>query len=164
MDDLTQKDLKNALHYDPDTGFFTWRMSKRGVIYGSVAGSLTDRGYVRITLDGKTYKAHRLAWLYMSGAWPVDQIDHIDAVRTNNKWENLRSATNQENHSNSPKRKNNKSGYKGVSWSRRDQNWFSTIMVNYKSIYLGSYASAEEAHAAYTEASAKYFGKFARVA
>jgi len=159
---ITQSDLKQALNYDPDTGEFIWKVAKSGRSCGGKAGSLTDRGYVRIALNGKQYKAHRLAWLYMTGEWPNNQIDHIDTIRTNNKWSNLRLANNQENHSNSPMRKNNTSGYKGVSWSKRDAKWFTTIMVNYKSIYLGAYGTAEEAHDAYVKASNKYFGEFAR--
>src|SRR5665213_3102737 len=101
---LTQARLKKLLHYDPLTGMFTWRIThgrhdrwKAGARAGNLHKS--DRRWL-IRIEGIRYKAHRLAWLYMTGRWPRDQIDHKDTDSSNNVFTNLREATNAQNQQN----------------------------------------------------------------
>jgi hypothetical protein len=104
--------------------------------------------------------AHRLAWLYMTGVWPTKDIDHQDRNRQNNKWKNLREATFSQNKANASKNYN-KSGYKGA-YSQHGKTFFSSIGVNGKRIYLGTFPTAKLAHQAYVKAAKHYFGEFAR--
>lgn len=97
----------------------------------------------------------------MTGEWPVSQIDHIDGNPKNNKWSNLRLATNTQNSRNSSKPKNNTSGFKGVSFVSRLNKYRATIMVNRKSIHLGCFSDVKDAVLAYNEAAKSYFGEFA---
>lgn len=113
--ELTAARLRELLHYDPETGIFTWRTSSQ------TAGSQNDRGYVRITIDGSDHKAHRLAHLYMTGEWPSAQIDHRSRVRDDNRWDNLRGATNGQNQAN--KAATSASGHKGVYWAPHAGMW-----------------------------------------
>lgn len=93
---LSQEYLKSILHYDPETGILSWKVDRRRVKIGQIAGYLC-LGYVAIGIDGKLYKGHRLAWLYMTGEWPKDEIDHINRTKHDNRWVNLREATKEQN-------------------------------------------------------------------
>lgn len=152
--------LKSILRYDPDTGNFIWvNHFGRRILAGSIAGAL-NKGYVEIGINLKKYKAHRLAWFYMTGEWPKHYIDHKDRNKVNNKWENLREATKFQNQWNTKLSKNNRTGFKGVKFSQGK--YAAGITVAGKGIYLGSRATPEEAHELYKEAALKYFGEFAR--
>lgn len=153
--DLTAEFLKNVLDYDPETGFFVWkqRFGKRGVP-GKRAGTVDFNGYVVITINKKRHKAHRLAWLWMHGAWPEIAIDHINGERTDNRISNLREANWSENQHNRRLQRNNKSGYPGVSWDRHACKWRAGIRVNALSQNLGGYDTKEEAYAAHLKAKA----------
>ena len=94
---LKVDDLRGLLAYDPSSGHFTWRVRRGRAAAGKQAGYPQSRGYIQIGVRGSLYLAHRLAWLYMTGEWPVAEIDHRDGVINNNKWENLRPATRPEN-------------------------------------------------------------------
>jgi len=142
---LSQKRLKELLEYHPLIGNFVWLQSRSTVKKGQKAGKITKRGDISISVDGKTYKAHRLAWLYMEGYCPEYIIDHIDGNPLNNKWSNLRHTTTQCNSINSKKRVTNKSGVTGVCWSERDKIWRAFIMINYKHHFLGNYVDFDEA-------------------
>ena len=163
--ELTQEYLKSILSYDPDTGVFI-RLVSFGyrAKAGDIAGSPDKNGYLRICISGKSYKAHRLAWLYMTGEWPKDQIDHIDMEQSNNRFSNLREANYSQNQSNRPVRKNSKSGYKGVYFlkNKKDRPWMAQIKVMGKDIYLGMFKTKEMAYSAYCKAAEKYQGDFAR--
>lgn len=112
---LTQESLKELLSYDPDTGFFTYLVSKKGwVRKGYRAGSIHCDGYRHISIGGRLWLEHRLAWLYMTGEWPEFKIDHRDGERSNNAWLNLRSATDQQNSFNQKVRSSNTSGFRNV--------------------------------------------------
>ena len=151
--DLTQDQLKQVLHYDPDTGAFTWLRS--GLVAGRARGG---RGRVRITIDGQQYKAHRLAFLYMTGRWPVDQIDHINRDNSDNRWVNLREATSSQNRVNIIKPYASKWG-RGV---RPCKKGFSAhISISGVQVQLGHYKTQLEAQCAYDEAAIKQFGEFA---
>jgi hypothetical protein len=159
---LTQKRLKEFLDYT-EVGIFTWRVARTTWIYvGDRAGSPNDKGYRVIKIDDKSYKEHRLAFLYMNGKWPTYQVDHINEIKDDNRWCNLREANQPQNSANRGKNKNNTSGYKGVIWHKRDQTWQAQIRVNGKTVFLGSFFSKQEAHAAYCAAAEKYFGEFSQ--
>jgi hypothetical protein len=139
---MTQNDLKQLISYDPVNGIFTWLKRPYSRPEGTVAGSI-NLGYVRITVNHKSYFAHRLAWLWMTGEWPVKMIDHIDGNKSNNSWSNLREASNSENQMNSKKSKSNKSGIKGI--CKSVSKWMAYISVNKKQKYLGTYDTIQEA-------------------
>jgi hypothetical protein len=157
--------LREVLHYNPETGIFTWLISTSNrVRAGDVAGCVHKAsGYLRIKLDGRNYKAHRLAFLFMTGIWAPHQIDHSNLVKTDNRWVNLRMATGSQNSANTCAGANNKSGYKGVSWYKRNHKWLAQIQINGKCIFLGYRDTKDEAAALYAEAAEKYHGEFARI-
>jgi HNH endonuclease/AP2 domain len=155
--------VREALHYDPETGVFTWRINKGKMRAGAVAGGLGAKGYWQIGVDNVRYYGHHLAWLYMKDELPHSLIDHKDANRTNNQWRNLRVATIAQNAQNGVIRPSNKSGRKGVSWHRGCGKWQTHIRINGKSVYLGLFDDLELAHQAYASAACAHFGKFARM-
>ena len=153
---LTQEKLKQLLHYNPDTGVFSWLVSRGNVVKaGDIAGWI-NKGYRMIKINGKNYSSHRLAWLYITGAFPEDQIDHVKHNKTDNRFTKLREATNQENSKNCSKSKNNVSGVTGVSWNKRDKTWSAMIGVNKKTTYLGSSKDKFEVICARKSADNKY--------
>jgi hypothetical protein len=158
---LTQEHLKSVLQYDPDTGIFVWKKKvNRRVVIGSEAGCIAN-GYISIRVAGRIYRAHRLAWLYMTGNFPrKEYIDHINGVRADNKWLNLREATNSENCFNSAKRSIGTSGFKGVSFCKERNSWEARAYVKRRKHFLGRYKTAELAYEAYKEFSRKVHGEF----
>lgn len=154
--------LRDILHYNPETGEWTWIKGRPGVKVPQ-AGTLSKRwGYLQIQIDGKIYKAHRLAWVYMTGKWPKGDIDHINRNRADNRWANLREATRSQNNINAGQRKHNTSGLKGAFFRPDKKNrWQAKIGLNGKGVHLGYFLTKEEAHAAYLEAARKHYGEFA---
>ena len=147
---MNAKELKEVLQYDPCTGIFTRLKSAGGEAAGSVAGSHHCEGYISIGVCSERHLAHRLAWLYMTGAWPVGDIDHKDWIKTNNKFSNLREATRSQNMQNRTKAgSRSKSGLLGVSSFRDGKRWVAHIRANGRNRYLGIFATAQEAHTAY---------------
>lgn len=159
---ITYERLLQLLHYEPETGVFTWRGARGPAKGGAVAGSIDGDGYRSIMIDGKNYFAHRLAFLWMRGAWPKADIDHWNLNKANNRWTNLRDATSSQNKANTCARVNNTSGYKGVSWHKRDRKWRAEIGVSGKRIFLGNRVTREECAALYATAAKEHFGEFAR--
>jgi len=158
---LTQEQLKQLLHYDPETGVFTWRVDRTGTAKaGMEAGSVHVRGNVRISVNKRYYRANRLAWLYMTGEWPTVEVDHKDTDQTNNRWANLRLATRGQNACNRKAQKNNTSGFKGVSLYKPTGRWLAQIRIKGQHRHLGYHATPEEAHAAYCKASKELHGEF----
>ncbi len=156
--ELTAEYLRSVLHYDQETGIFTWKVStSRRVKVGDVAGSQNGGGYLNIKLQSRLYQAHRLAWLYTSGVWPKDQLDHVNRVRTDNRVSNLREVTNKQNQQNAGKRSDNASGHAGVSWNRRRSKWIAHITHNQKHIHLGYFDDLEVAIAARKAAEKLYW-------
>jgi len=154
---LTQKRLKEVLHYDPEAGVFTWLVARGNKIKaGDIAGSVGPVGYRKIGIDGKIYKASRLACLYMEGCFPEYEVDHRDRVKNNNKWYNLRHATHQCNNRNKGVTKANTSGVVGVCFDKRRNKWRSHIMVSGKSFHLGYFANLAGAAKARWQAEKKY--------
>jgi hypothetical protein len=150
---LTQDRLKALVNYDADTGNFTWNLSRQKCRSGDKAGCKMRSGYVCIRIDDCLHYAHRLAWLYVTGKFPAEQVDHINGNREDNRFANLREATNAENAQNR-RRKDNKSGYTGV--RKENQKWLAEIKINYKPMRIGLFATPEEARAAYLEAKHKF--------
>jgi|688.fasta_scaffold385740_2 hypothetical protein len=160
----TQQELKELLHYDPDTGVFTWKaaVGKR-IKIGRTTGTPNGKGYLRVKIKGRLYLAHRLAWLYVYGVWPKwpeVQIDHINNVRSDNRIENLRVSTHRQNSQNRKKVLGCTCKLKGA--SKRLGRFRAHITIDNKKVSLGSYDTEEEAHAAYKAAAEKEFGAFAR--
>lgn len=163
MENLTVDRLKQVAKYHPTTGVFVRRTYGGGVKPGERMGSVDVNGYVIISIDDKTHKAHRLAWLYMYGEWPSKDIDHRDNCGDHNWIDNLRVATVSENKANSKVYKNNTSGFKGVRYYRWNGKWLARIGAGKKRIHLGYFSTREEAAEAYAIAAEKYHGEFARV-
>lgn len=160
---LTQKELKRQYHYDPLTGLFTYLVGNQLVKPGTIVKPKAT-GYVVVSVLGKQYYAQRLAMLYMTGLMPEKhvEIDHIDGIRDNNKFSNLRTASRAENARNSKMYANNKSGYKGVDFHQnryRARIWVGTN-PNRVRLYLGSYDTPEEASIVYNKAAEMYHSYF----
>lgn len=163
----TAEKVREWLDYDPETGFFhVKKKSKFKGVIGARAGSLKPHGYISIQFDGYRDYAHRLAWVWMTGTWPIE-VDHKNNDRSDNRWINLRECTRQQNNANRSIQQKyvhhdlprgvirvlNRGG--SVSYHGR-------IIVDEKQIHLGSYPTPDEAHAAYSQAAKDYFGEFAR--
>jgi len=156
------QDPLGVLSYSPETGLLSWVKTSHGRVAGKTTGYLKPSGYLYVSYEGKQVMAHRVIWKIMTGAWPEHQVDHINGMKTDNRWANLRSATCAENSRNGPKRSTNKSGFKGVHWCKSEQRWVAQIRRNYKKFRLGAFATPEEAHAAYVAAAKEMHGEFAR--
>lgn len=165
---LTQQRLREVLNYDQHTGSWTWREAKAHRIRpGQLAGSWGEDGYLLICIDGKKYQASRLAFLWMTGSWPVHDAEHRDGDPSHNQWENLRDATVSQNMQNKSIQSNNESGLKGVSkhslggvWTGK---WRARIKPQSQSvIHLGLFDCPAAAHLAYVVAAQIHFGEFAR--
>lgn len=161
---VTKDYLQKLFRYDPELGRLIWVVTKSNrTKAGTIAGTLSRvNGYRYVGIDGSHYLEHRLIWLFAHGAWPAHQIDHINCEKTDNSLANLREATPGQNLANSPVQKNNFSGFKGVSRSRK--HWRARINFQGKFVYLGVFSTPEAAHAAYVDASQKLYGDFARAA
>jgi hypothetical protein len=143
---LTQSQLKELLYYDPDTGLFINKISRGSrALAGAIAGDLNSIGYWRIAINCSRYSAHRLAWLYVYGSWPKDQIDHINRIRHDNRISNLREVTISQNLQNVGLRTDNTSGYKGVCWSNKHRKWQAQIKINNVYLCLGRFKSLDDA-------------------
>lgn len=145
-DQVTQERLHELLTYDPASGVFTRKVktSSRARLNKEV-GSIDSRGYRQICLLGRLHLAHRLAWVYVYGEWPSEQIDHINRNRLDNRIANLRVVTCSENSQNSGMWRNNTSGHKGVYWNKPRQQWTALMMHARKRLYLGHFDDQYEA-------------------
>lgn len=156
--------IRQLCTYDADTGVFRWRITRRQAKAGQIAthkrGSLP---YLFLDFDYGSYRAHRVAFKMMTGREPPAEIDHINGDAADNRWANLREATREENNRNARRRRDNKSGFKGVYWNSRDLRWMASVRRGGKQRYLGSFTTPEEAHAAYASAARENYGEFARL-
>jgi len=160
---ISREHLLEIFKYDPDTGVFT-RVKRTGSRSTALPVGWVDNtnGYPHVQINGKKYAQHRVAFLYMTGRWPANQIDHRDGDRTNNRWDNLREATNSQNSANRSVQSNNTFGRKGVYWHKGARKWTASVCLNKKSIYLGLFATESEAAAAYEAKARELFGEFAK--
>ena len=160
--ELTFTEVRSLFTYTAATGALAWRVQlSRRVRVGDAAGKITTNGYRRVRINGLDYQVHRLVWLYVHGRWPAAQIDHIDGDRLNNRSENLREADASQNSFNT-KSKPNATGFKGVKLHRGK--YEARIRFYNKTVYLGSFGSAQEAGQARATAAIQYHGEFARAA
>lgn len=153
---LSQKLLKDALDYNPETGVFTRKKASGRAKIGDVAGRASVGGYLYVNVFGKTYLAHRLAWFYAHGLMPVGEIDHINHDKADNRMSNLREVPHSVNGRNASISQANTSGVTGVSWYQRDNNWQAQIWVRGKPIYLGRFDDIDDAIAARKAANEQY--------
>lgn len=150
--------LRSILYYNKNTGIFTWKINKsKRTKSGNIAGNENSRGYVRISINKRNYLAHRLAWLYVTGFLPDLQIDHINRIRNDNRFINLRLVTNKENQENVSIRKDNSSGTTGVHWRKDLQKWQVRIKHHGKRITIGVYSDLNSAKQARKEAELTYY-------
>lgn len=160
---LTHARAMSLLNYDPQTGLFVWKQYRAANARpGDLAGYTCGR-YVTIQIDRLNYRAHRVAWLLRTGAWPTCLIDHINGNGHDNRWVNLREADYCQNAQNRCVSRRNKSGQPGVSKDTQTGKWLSEIGVQGKSIRLGRFECQADAVAARCKAEKHYFGSFARV-
>jgi hypothetical protein len=168
MRELTHDLLLKVLRYEPESGEFIWLRSSGKAKSGSKAGNVTLTGSKRrnrsprcqIRVFGKSYYRSRLAWFYMKGQWPKLEIDHQDVNSLNDRWENLREATGNQNRSNTKARKDTRFGLKGVYLN--GNRCSAQITVGGKRMYLGSFDTPEAAHEAYVNAAKDVRGEFFR--
>jgi hypothetical protein len=162
---MTHEELLRIIDYNSFTGTFVSKVRRGKILAGTVLGYAQINGRssrLKFAINGTTYMAHRLAWFYVYGKWPVEEIDHINGDSSDNRICNLREADHQQNMSNISKPKTNKSGRIGVSWHAGGRKWQAHIKVNGVNKYLGLFDAVEEAHAAYLGQAQLLRGEFAR--
>lgn len=177
---ITAEYIRQLLHYDAETGVFTWRPrpasmfvgGKRPAAYmaatwnarfaGKPAGSVSKNGYVYFLILGEKRLAHRVAWLYVTGEWPKEQIDHENLIRHDNSFANLRPATSSQNGFNRSPTKRNKSGVKGVFWFARTRRWLAYVDAGRRRHYLGYFKNKADAEIAAKAARNELHQDFAR--
>lgn len=158
---LTAARLREVLHYNPETGAFTWRFAYcRKIKAGAKAGTTGKNGYVEIRVDGGKYRAHRLAVLYMTGNWPVDGVDHANRVNSDNRYTNLRQCTRSQNNSNRRVIRETATGVKGVSPDGSGK-YRARVASNGARRLVGVFETVDEAGDAYRTAATKVHGEFA---
>jgi len=152
---LTQGRLKELLHYNYETGVFTWRVKRMPRISaGDIAISYHPSGYLQTGIDGKRYLQHRLAFLYMLGRFPLNHVDHINHIRNDNRWRNIRESDYKMNAKNQRMYSNNTSGCTGVIWHRN--RWEAQMRINGVSVYIGVFKNKENAIKARKKAEIKH--------
>ncbi len=158
---MNHKFVRELFDYCPQTGDLVWKIAhgpSNRIPAGTVAGSLSRGTHLTVRIGGKNYYCHRLIWLWMTGAWPVEEIDHKNRDGCDNRWSNLRQARHGENQMNCGLRTDNTSGVKGVWWLQRQQRW--EVRIGRR--YVGKYKTFAPAKAAYQKASKDLYGEFAR--
>lgn len=181
---VTPAELQELLSYDPETGLFLWkprplkfcvegsgrytRERNKTVFDSNYAGepaltAYNTAGYLRGNIFGRGLLAHRAAFACMLGRWPTGQVDHINGVRDDNKWVNLREATNQQNQWNSSSAKGSSSQYIGVSWDKKSRKWRAYISPENKIVNLGYFDCEKTAAQARDRAAREMFGEYARI-
>lgn len=156
MNSITQDRLKEIFHYNQDTGEFTRITSHNRWKAGDIAGYVNSDGYLEAGIDKRYYGLHRLAWLYITGELPRAEIDHINGIKSDNRFCNLRQVSKAMNSQNlRSARKDNKCGMLGVNWHNAAKAWVAQISISGKKKHLGIFLTAEEAHQAYLSAKRK---------
>lgn len=152
--------LRFALRYEPETGDLIWLPGSGRNFSGQRAGHVDRFGYKRFRFNKKPYSNHRVAWALHYGEWPLDQIDHINRDKGDNRIGNLRAATQFENARNVPPKRLS-SPYKGVTWRPTERRWYAIIRKDGRTIRLGSFSSDKDAALAYDVAARELYGEFA---
>jgi hypothetical protein len=178
---ITAEIVRKLLDYDPDTGALTWRARSIDMFSngkygrarsrsawnarwaGAVAGRPNTWGHLQIGIYGRRYLSHRLAWLWMTGEWPTNTVDHKDMDPSNNRWENLRLATMSQQNMNQRPGKNNTSGVRGVSYNRLRDKHLVQIRAGGKRVFLKEFDNFIEAVESANAARAEAHGEFAHV-
>lgn len=166
MPQMALKRLQELVLYNPETGKFSSKVNGPGRAIGQQAGSIKhsgDRKYIHLRVAGEWILAHRLAWFYMFGHWPPNDIDHVNGDGTDNRLANLRLATEGQNCMNRRVHCNNTSGFKGVTFDKESGRWRSQIQIDGKHQTLGRFQSPRHAALAYNAAARRFFGSFAKV-
>lgn len=162
--ELTNEYLRTLVSYNPGTGIFTRLVAVgNNTRIGDIAGWVTCNGYVALHVRNIRFLAHRLAFFYMNGEFPAEEVDHINGVRSDNRWLNLRLATPSENMRNRSVMRNNKLGIKGVSYHKASGKFMAQARVKGKVFYLGVHESPDAASAAYVAFIKANHGQFARI-
>lgn len=166
-DFISHEILIRRLDYDPDTGFFTWKHAPNAwkgwneKFAGKRAGCFS-RGYWLIRLEGRIYRASRLAWFYVMGQWPQTQIDHVNGDSLDDRFSNLRDASPSENTCNRKLQSNNTSGFKGVYWLKANKKWRVRVGVGGKDHHIGLFDDQLSAALAYDRAAKELQGEYAK--
>lgn len=155
---LTQQALRKELQYNPETGKFLWLLHRKG--RRGTVGTVNKHGYLVITMSGRRIMAHRLAWFYMTGVWPAEELDHIDRDTSNNKFNNLREASHSENSVNSKIREDNSSGHPGICWDRQKMKWKVQISSSGNKRIQKHFYDFDQAVRFYKETAASLFKEF----
>lgn len=156
MSELTVDRLKTLLRYNKKTGFFYWRVTRSHAVKGRIAGTIS-RGHRVIGVDGELRLASRLAWFYVKGVWPTNEVDHEDRNPLNDAWRNLRAATRKQNCENNGLRRDSTSGARGVHWFKRTEQWTAYINHNHVRYNLGYFNKKKDAIAARHTAERRLF-------
>jgi hypothetical protein len=160
---VTPERLRELLQYNPDTGIFTWiKPSSNRIKVGSVASCKDAYGYIVIRIDSKLYKAHRLAWLYCFNEFPEMSLDHVNGKKDDNRLDNLRECSSQDNNRNKSRQSNNSSGHVGVSYYAPYSKYRAGITINKSTLHIGYFDTVEEASLAYQNKAKDLFGEFKR--
>ena len=149
--------LRRMILYNPETGDLVWKeRPAMRIKAGTLAGNINSGGYLSVQVKGKKRPAHRIAWFLYYGTWPKNDIDHINGIKTDNRIVNLRDVASVVNFQNQRKpRKNNKSGFLGV--SKKGNRWVAQIQVDGRRTHLGSFEKPEDAYASFLEARRKFY-------
>lgn len=150
---LTIDRLKELIEYNPETGEFRRKKSLKPWKENAAPGAVHKQGYLVISVDGKKYKAHRLAWFYVTGEWPTAFIDHIDRNRLNNTFSNLRDTTF---YGNAQNRSAVTGKFVGCSYRSKERLWTAQIRANGKNCHLGYFRCETAAHLAYLKSKKLY--------
>ena len=159
---ITYQQARKLLTYNSKTGELRWRNPVGHQTTGSV-GTPDGKGYLQVHIRPRLYRVHRLIWLWKTGEWPAEQIDHKNGIRDDNRWCNLRLANQQQQNWNQKiYGRKNKTGIKGVFWHEECKGYAAVIHAKGQKLWLGAYPTPELAAVAYRQAAKKYFGEFAR--
>lgn len=162
-DDLSVEQLDSLFRYNPSTGSLTWRVTQGPrAIAGTEAGSMTERGYRRVEVDGVGYMVHRIIWCMVYRVWPSFFVDHENLDKSDNRLDNLRPATRGQNNHNRPNLKNNTSGVKGVSWHKQKQQWYARVAYAGKTVFAKMFDLLEDAERAVVAERYKLHKEYAR--
>lgn len=163
---LSQSILKELVYYSPETGTFVWAKARPGCRKGAACGRISHHGYHEIGINGRLWRANRLAWLYMTGELPPHDIDvdHINLDKADNRWANLRLATRSQNSANVALRSCNTSGRSGVVWESGRKKWRAQLRINGKKANLGRFDTFEEAAARVDKVAREQWGEYWRAA